>query len=86
LAEWTWTFSKQASKDFKVLDKKLQKKIRKSLDQLVQQSPSCDVCKLKGEDNLWRLKLGNWRILFTKEHEVFRVLVIEIVRRTTTTY
>lgn len=86
MADWTWTFSKKARKDFQALDKKLQKKVRHSLDQLAQQSSGCDVGKMKGEDNLWRLKIGNWRILFTKEHEILRVLVIEIVRRTTTTY
>ncbi len=86
MAEWTWTFSKKARKDFNALDRKLQKKIRSSLDLLAQQSPSCDVGKLQGVDNVWRLKLGNWRAIFTKEHEVFNILVIEIVRRTTTTY
>ena len=86
LTEWTWTLSKQARKDFQSLDKKLQKKIRTGLDQLVQHSSGCDVGKLKGIDHVWRLKLGNWRILFTKENKVLNVLVLKIVRRTTTTY
>ena len=46
-----------------------------------------DVLGLKGQDRAsYRRRVGSWRIFFDLERDVLVVSVIDIERRTTTTY
>ena len=45
-----------------------------------------DVLPLKGERSGYRRRVGHWRIFFDLEHHILVVSVIDIERRTTTTY
>ncbi|MCD6232789.1 type II toxin-antitoxin system RelE/ParE family toxin [bacterium] len=42
--------------------------------------------KVKGEDNLWRRRVGNYRILYEVIPKQRHIDVFQIRRRTTTTY
>ena len=44
-----------------------------------------DVVKLKGSDN-FRRRVGNYRIVFSIDGEQVMVIVMDIARRTSTTY
>ncbi len=37
--------------------------------------------KLKGHDNLYRLRIGDWRLIYTVEDDRLVVLVVEIAPR-----
>ncbi len=45
-----------------------------------------DVVKIKGESNLWRRRVGNYRIFYSPEISTRKVEIKEIERRTSTTY
>ena len=45
-----------------------------------------DVVRLKDQPTAFRRRVGDWRILFDIEPEKRRVLVHDVVRRTSTTY
>ena len=51
----------QAKKAVERLDKPTKQRIRLGVNQL----PDGDVKRLKGHTNLYRLRIGDWRILFT---------------------
>jgi mRNA-degrading endonuclease RelE of RelBE toxin-antitoxin system len=56
------------------------------LDAMEQDPFSSDIIRVKGHPVAWRRRVGDWRILFDIEAEKRRVLVYDVVRRTSTTY
>ena len=54
-------YTKQAVKALMHLDAPTKQRIRQGIDKL----PDGDVKRLKGYTALYRLRIGNWRILFT---------------------
>jgi mRNA-degrading endonuclease RelE of RelBE toxin-antitoxin system len=45
-----------------------------------------DVLKLEGEDDLWRRRVGSYRIFFDVDTAAKKVAVTAIIRRTSKTY
>jgi mRNA interferase RelE/StbE len=60
------------------LGRPIQRRIVEALDRLVGDPPARDVVKLAGSDDEWRLRVGDWRVRFTRDDErlihVLRVL------------
>jgi mRNA interferase RelE/StbE len=69
-------FSKSFDKAFSKLDKTQKKQIQQSILNLKNGCPNIDIKNIKGQTNLYRLRSGNYRLLF-KKHE--QILVIEFV-------
>ena len=55
------TYAKQATKALMRLDVSTRQRIRQGIEKL----PEGDVKRLKGYTDLYRLRIGDWRILFT---------------------
>lgn len=58
-------YSKQAAKYINALDANAQRRIRKSIGKI----PQGDIRPLKGSPGSYRLRIGNWRILFSYQGE-----------------
>jgi mRNA interferase RelE/StbE len=73
-----WVFTPRARRDLRRLDRPVQRRIIGALDRLVGDPPAGDVVKLAGSDDEWRLRVGDWRVRFTRDDEqlvqVLRVL------------
>lgn len=69
-----WVFTASARRDFKRVDPPVQRRIVESLDRLVADPPAGDVIKLAGSDDEWRLRVGDWRVRFTREAGTVYVL------------
>jgi mRNA interferase RelE/StbE len=54
-------YCKQAVKSLERLDTAAKQRIRKGIQEL----PDGDIRRLKGYTDLYRLRIGDWRILFT---------------------
>lgn len=53
----------------------------------MQQNPFAgDVVRLKGEDRSWRRRVGSYRIFFEIDTAKLTVDVVDVGRRTSTTY
>lgn len=83
---WTIEFLRRAEKDYENLDKANQQRIITQLRLLAENSPNCDVKKLKVSPGVWRLRVGRYRVFFEKEQQLLKILVIKIARRSDTTY
>jgi mRNA interferase RelE/StbE len=59
------------------LDENMQLRIIKAINQL----PLGDVKKLQGNTEDYRLRVGNYRIIFSKDDENLIILIIEIAPR-----
>lgn len=62
------------------------RRVLAALDAMEQDPFGGDVVRLKAQPVAWRRRVGDWRVLFDIELEQRRVLVHDIVRRTSTTY
>ena len=73
--------SKDARKILQKLPKNLLGRISKAIDGLAG-NPRPEGCKkLEGYDNLYRIRVGDWRISYAIEAERLVVLVIEVAPR-----
>lgn len=63
------TYTKLFLKNYKKLDKPTRKRILKSIDSL----PEGDIRKLKGYSDKYRLRIGNYRVLFTLKSDIIQI-------------
>jgi len=54
-------YSKQAAKVISRMDKTIKQRIRQGIAEI----PKGDIKPLKGSDRSFRLRIGNWRIIFS---------------------
>ena len=62
------------------------RRVLAALDAMEQDPFSGDIVRLTAQPIAWRRRVGNWRLLFDIELDRHRVLVHDVVRRTSTTY
>ena len=62
------------------------RRVLAALDAMEHDPFSGDIVRLRVQPVAWRRRVGDWRILFDIEPEKRRVLVYDVVRRTSTTY
>lgn len=70
-------YDKSCFKYLKRTDKNTQLRILKAINDL----PNGDVKKLQGNNEDYRLRVGDYRIIFTKDDERLLIYVIEIAPR-----
>ncbi|MBC1196450.1 MAG: type II toxin-antitoxin system RelE/ParE family toxin [Microcystis viridis Mv_BB_P_19951000_S69] len=58
-------FKTSAAKEFKKLPPSVKQRVGESLDQLQQDPRPSGVVKLQGEDQLYRVRVGDYRIVYT---------------------
>lgn len=71
-------FVKQAAKQFKSLPPQEQKRIQPKIDALATEPRPAGVVKLKGEENLYRIRVGDYRVIYNVQDERLLVLVVKI--------
>ncbi|MDH7578878.1 MAG: type II toxin-antitoxin system RelE/ParE family toxin [Bacillota bacterium] len=73
--------SPRAVKQLKTLDGKTQERIKKALRGLERIPPRGDVKKLKGLEGKFRLRVGDWRVIFYFDPPMRKMFVLEILPR-----
>ena len=78
---WQVLIDRQPEKVFRRLPKPLLQRIREAISDLAEDPwpPGCK--KLTGYDNLYRIRVGGWRIFYAVEQERLIVLVLEVASR-----
>jgi len=74
-------FAKPAAKQFKALPDQEKRKLQPKIDALATNPRPSGVIKLKGEDNLYRIRAGDYRIVYTIEDEKLFILVVKVGHR-----
>ena len=83
---WGIRIAKRVGKRMKKFPYDDQKRILMALEEIPNNPYFGDIEKIAGEKNLWRRRVGNYRIsyeLFSKQHFIS---ILDVDRRTTTTY
>lgn len=74
-------FSTSAQREFKALERALQRRIATHIDQLAQDPfpPGCK--KLKGEPDHYRIRVGDYRMIYRVERSRVTIVVVKIGHR-----
>jgi len=73
-------FLPSAAKALAKLDRTIQRRIARRIDQLAI-DPRTDAVKLRGADDVWRARIGDYRLLYRIQDERPLILVIRIGHR-----
>jgi mRNA interferase RelE/StbE len=80
-AHWLVIIHRKAEKIIKRLDGETLERIRRVIHSLANEPRPAGVKKLTGHDNFYRLRVGDWRIIYAIEDDRLIVLVLEISTR-----
>jgi addiction module toxin, RelE/StbE family len=76
------TLSPEAQKNLKKIDNKMTLKILKKLEDLTSDKlGSLDIKKLKEKDGLYRLRIGDYRIIYSINRKEIIIFVVKIGHR-----
>ena len=84
--KWELLLAGPARKALKRMPAADRRRLLTVLDAMEQDPFGGDIVRLEAQPVAWRRRVGNWRVLFDIEPEKRRVLVHDVVRRTSTTY
>jgi mRNA interferase RelE/StbE len=74
-------FVKQAAKQFKALPTQEQQRLQYKIDALEIEPRPSGVVKLAGEEDLYRIRVGDYRIIYRIQDNQFLILVVKIGHR-----
>lgn len=74
-------FSPRAIKQLREIDRRTQERIKKAVQGLKTVPPKGDIKKLKGLTGRYRLRVGDFRVIFLIDTHVRKVYITEILPR-----
>jgi mRNA interferase RelE/StbE len=74
-------FTPRAERDFKSLDGSIRGRIKQRIDSLAENPFPSGIKKIQGETELYRLRVGDYRILYQVKGKILLVLIIGIGHR-----
>jgi mRNA interferase RelE/StbE len=74
-------FVRSAAKTYSRLDPVLQRRVDRELDRLSETPRHPGVIRLQSDDELYRVRIGDLRLLFRVEDQVLVVLIVKIGQR-----
>jgi mRNA interferase RelE/StbE len=74
-------FSKRAAKQFKALTLDIQQRLQPKIDALGEEPRPSGVVKLEGEDELYRIRIGDYRVVYQIQDQILQVLVLRVGHR-----
>jgi len=81
MTEYAVTFARSARKELEALDSDLVGRIFHKIEALAKEPRPLGCRKLKGEKSLWRIRIGNYRVIYAIYDNESRVDVIAIRHR-----
>ena len=79
MADYAVSFRRSAEKDLRRLDASVQTRVIRTVERLAH-DPRPDGCKkLQGSDDVWRIRVGDYRVIYTV-NDVVLVVAVERVR------
>lgn len=74
-------FTKKAQKQLKALPSVVEERIQPKIAALANEPRPIGATKLEGEDNQYRIRVGDYRILYEIRDDVLLVLVVRVAHR-----
>jgi mRNA interferase RelE/StbE len=83
---WNLVVTGPAQKDFQKLPQKDRARVKTALVEMQDDPFRGDIKRLKGEPPAWRHRVGSYRIIYDLSFGKGLIVVLAILRRTSTTY
>jgi mRNA interferase RelE/StbE len=83
---WDLRVAKSAKKNILSFPKKDKEKIIQAFREFITDPYSGDIEKVGGKENVWRRRIGNYRIIYEIDVKSKSIFIGDIRRRTSTTY
>jgi mRNA interferase RelE/StbE len=74
-------FVKQAAKQFKTLSTQEQERLQAKIDALASEPRPVGVVKLVGEEDLYRIRVGDYRVIYVIQDNLLLILILKIGHR-----
>jgi mRNA interferase RelE/StbE len=74
-------FTPRAERDFKSLDGSIRRRIKQRIDSLAENPHPSGIKKIEGEDELYHLRVGDYRILYQVKGKILPALIVGIGHR-----
>lgn len=74
-------FKPAAERAIRKLEKRDRRRLFERAAKLATDPRPADAVKLRGTDDLWRVRVGDFRIIYTIEEDVLLVLVVKVGNR-----
>ncbi|MBI5789756.1 MAG: type II toxin-antitoxin system RelE/ParE family toxin [Candidatus Schekmanbacteria bacterium] len=74
-------FAPHAERDFRGLSKNIQIRLKPHIDKLAITPRPQGIEKLSGEDDLYRIRVGDYRLVYQIQDDVLLVLMVKIGHR-----
>ena len=81
MTSWSWVAVGRAKREIKKLDQPTWRRITDALDRFAENYPNGDVKKLQGMDDEYRLRVGDWRVLFRRDVNAKVIVVFRVSPR-----
>ena len=81
MADYAISFARSARKDLEALDAKVVRRVFPKIEALAQQPRPSGCRKLVGEENLWRIRVGDYRVIYSINDQTELVDVVHIRHR-----
>lgn len=79
--EWYVIIEHKPQKALRKLDTVMRDRIKKAIDQLATDPFPVGHRKIVGQENIYRIRIGGWRIIYEVQEDKLVILVIEIAPR-----
>ena len=77
MADYKVTFARSARRELEALDRPIVARILSRIESLGQEARPPGCSKLQGEEHLWRIRIGDYRIVYSIDD---RQRIVDIVR------
>jgi mRNA interferase RelE/StbE len=78
---WRYVLLPAARKDIRRLDRQDREWVFGALDRFIEDVTQGDFRKLQGRRNQWRLRVGDLRVVFTRDEERLEIAVLNVFHR-----
>ena len=81
MTDYTLTFARPARKELEALDTALVNRIFPKIEALAKDPRPSNCHKLRGEKNLWRIRVGDYRVIYAIYDKDLQVDIIAVRHR-----
>lgn len=81
MASYQIEWKSSANKELQRLPKQIIGRVLRSVEQLANEPFPVGVTKLTGTDQSYRIRIGDYRVIYTVENEILRIEVIRVGHR-----
>ena len=81
MADYAITFARSARKELEALNVSIVNRIFPKIEALTQELRPRGCRKLQGEENLWRIRVGNYRVVYAIYDKARRIDIIAVRHR-----